>query len=199
MVDRVEVKLEGVEEFIEALKALPGVLRGRVIGGALRDGARIIQRLAKSSAPVLKGRAKYRTPGTLRDNIVVRTSKIARQRGEVGVFVGVRPLRGKARVAKFGKAGAQNPNDPYYWWWQEFGWVPTGPVRLRGGKARRKLGREAAQLSRARVPGKRFLSGAAQAGGQQAIEQATRRIVPQIERLTVSRIKRLERSTGTVS
>ena len=196
MADSIQVKLEGVDEFIDVLRALPAVLRRRVLAGALRDGARIIQRLAKANAPVLKGAARYRKPGTLRDAISVRTSKEARKRGDVGVFVGVRPLRGKARTAKFGAAGAKNPNDPYYWQWQEFGWVPTGPVRIRGGARRRAAGRAAAQVVRARVPGKRFLSMAAQVGGQQAIELAVKRIVPQIERLNVSRIKRLERVAG---
>ena len=50
----------------------------------------------------------------------MRTSKFARQQGNAGVFVGVRPLRG-ARERKLGRRGATNPNDPYYWWFVEFG------------------------------------------------------------------------------
>lgn len=203
MADSIEVKIEGVDELIDTLRALPDVLRRRVLAGALRDGARIIQRLAKANAPVLQGRARYRKPGTLRDAIAVRNSKEARKRGDVGVFVGVRPLRGKARTAKFGAAGSKNPNDPYYWWWQEFGWSPKGAWdEWFASSNRQSLGRSrvfrrrVARVGFQKVPGKRFLSMAAQVGGQQAINTAVRRTVPQIERLTVSRIKRLERAVG---
>lgn len=203
MADSIQVKLEGVDEFIDVLRALPAVLRRRVLAGALRDGARVIQRLAKANAPVLKGAARYRKPGTLRDAISVRTSKEARKRGDVGVFVGVRPLRGRARTAKFGAAGTKNPNDPYYWWWQEFGWTPRGAwdgwfassKRPALGRSR-AFRRQVARVGFQKVPGKRFLSMAAQVGGQQAVNTAMRRIVPQIERLNVSRIKRLERMAG---
>jgi len=196
--DSVQVKLEGIDEFIDTLNALPSVLRRRVIAGALRDGARIIQRLAKSNAPVLRGIARHRKPGTVRNAISVRTSKEARKRGDVGVFVGVRPLRG-AREKKLGRRGATNPNDPYYWWFVEFG-VKPHVIRARKGKVLAWSNGGKAAFSRSIAhPGLRaqkFLSRASQAGGQQAINTAIRRVTPQIEKLTVSRIKRLERELG---
>ena len=196
--DSVQVKLEGVDEFADAVRALPGVLRRRVIVGALRDGAREIQRIAKTYAPVIKSASRHRRPGTLRNAITVRTSKFARQQGNAGVFVGVRPLRG-ARERKLGRRGATNPNDPYYWWFVEFG-VKPHVIKARPGKVLAWNGGGKAAFSRSVAhPGLRaqkFLSRAAQAGGQQAINTAVRRVMPQIEQLTVSRIKRLEREIG---
>lgn len=198
MADSVTVKLDGVEEFADALRALPGVLRRRVVVGALRDGAREIQRIARANAPVLKGISRYRRPGTLRNAITVRTSKFARKRGEAGVFVGVRPLRG-AREKKLGRRGATNPNDPFYWWFVELGTRPH-VVKPRGGKVLAwGLGNKrgyARSVAHPGITGQKFLTRAAQSGGQQAINTAMRRVVPQIERLTVSRIKRLEREAG---
>lgn len=196
--DAVQVKLEGVDEFVDALRALPGVLRRRVIVAALRDGAREIQRIAKTYAPVLNGVSRHRRPGTLRNAITVRTSKFARQQGDAGVFVGVRPLRG-AREKKLGRRGATNPNDPYYWWFVEFG-VKPHVIRARKGKVLAWSNGGKAAFSRSIAhPGiraQKFLSRASQAGGQQAINTAIRRVTPQIEKLTVSRIKRLERELG---
>ncbi len=196
--DAVQIKLEGVDEFVDALRALPGVLRRRVIVAALRDGAREIQRIAKTYAPVLKGVSRNRRPGTLRNAITVRTSKFARQQGDAGVFVGVRPLRG-AREKKLGRRGATNPNDPYYWWFVEFG-VKPHVIRARKGKVLAWSNGGKAAFSRSIAhPGiraQKFLSRASQAGGQQAINTAIRRVTPQIEKLTVSRIKRLDRELG---
>jgi HK97 gp10 family phage protein len=74
----------------------------------------------------------------VRDAIRVRTSKTARKAGDVGVFVNVKPLpgnkyksftkenlfrgtvRGYALVKKT-ERGANNPNDPFYWRFLEFG------------------------------------------------------------------------------
>jgi HK97 gp10 family phage protein len=199
MADSFTVKLEGVGEFAAALRALPDVLRRRVVVAALRDGAREIQRIAKSNAPVLKGPARFRKAGTLRSAITVRTSKFARKSGEAGVFIGVRPLRG-AREKKLGRRGATNPNDPFYWWFVELGTRPhvikprTGKTLAWGIGTKRGFARAVAHPG---ITGQKFLTRAAQSGGQQAISTAMRRVVPQIERLTVSRIKRLEREIGT--
>lgn len=175
MADEIFMRLTGVDEFKRALTELPKVLRRRVLRNALAEGARVIQRPAKAAAPVLTLPTRRRRPGTVRTNIAVRTSKLARQRGDVGVYVGVKPLRG-ARERKLGRRGADNPNDPFYWWWQEFGWTPAG---RRGSRSVRR----ASQARRGRIPGKRFLSAAAQNHGPAAIATFMRAVVPQIEKL----------------
>lgn len=114
----VEVKIRGIPDLKAALQSIPDKLRYRALRNALAVGARIVRDEARESAPVLSAanaaRAPFRTPGLVRKSIVVRTSKIARRAGDVGVFVNVRP-------APRGQRGAKSRTDPYYWRWMEFG------------------------------------------------------------------------------
>lgn len=120
MADKVfDVKISGLAEYRRAMREAPKQVR-KLVRKGLRKGAALITKAAKARAPVLSSPARFRKPGTVRAAIAARASKFARRAGDEGVFVGVRPLRG-ARARKFGKAGATNPNDPYYWWFLEFG------------------------------------------------------------------------------
>lgn len=116
------VKLDGFEDLAAKLRELPQAMRKRVLRNALAAGGRLVRNEAKRAAPLLKSgtRAPFRKRGTLRDAIKVRTSKIDRRNGDVGVFVNVKPLNAKASSAFKGR-GAKNPDDPYYWQWLEFG------------------------------------------------------------------------------
>ena len=136
------VKVEGLAELREALLSLPAKLRRQALRTALAAGARAFRDEARRLAPVLsapvirKGKV-IRNPGTLRKAISVRTSKVARANGDVGVFVNVKPapgakfkttkknflgLRYKVREqTRLSQRGADSPTDPYYWRWQEFG------------------------------------------------------------------------------
>lgn len=115
----IEVDVKGVPDVRAELSAIPEKLRRRALRNALAAGARIVRDSAKRSAPTipitsLAVRQGKRKPGTLRGAISVRTSKLARRRGDVGVFVNVKPAKGSKR-------GKDNPDDPYYWRWVEFG------------------------------------------------------------------------------
>lgn len=120
----VYVEVKGLAEAKAALAALPNKLRVRAIRLALAAGARIVRDVARRAAPCLFLATPTRNPGTLQRAIAVRTSKVARRRGDVGVFVNVRPLKGKA-IAQFksstGLGGGKNPNDPFYWRFVNFG------------------------------------------------------------------------------
>lgn len=155
MADSVVLKLEGIDALRQTLTEAKRDIRNKAVRNALRKGARIIQGAAKDAAPVLQVPTAYRRAGTVRKAIAVRTSKFARRAGNIGVFVGVRPLRG-SRQLKYGKAGAKNPNDPFYWRFVEFGTK--------------------------KMAGRRFLSRAAQKG-EEAVRTIVADIVPQIERL----------------
>ena len=72
------------------------------------------------------------------------------------MFINVRPLRGSRQKA-LGKAGAKNPNDPFYWRFQEFG---TTKMKARP-----------------------FLSPAAESKGNEAIKTFMNSVIPQIEKL----------------
>lgn len=141
-------RIEGLADLTAKLKGLPNALRQRVLRNALAAGARIVRNEAKRQAPVLTPdnarSAPYRKPGTVRDAIAVRTSKVARSEGNVGVFVNVRPARGavfrtetvrsrllgvkvKRRTLKReSQRGARSRNDPFYWRFLEFGTQKMG-------------------------------------------------------------------------
>lgn len=112
----IKATVRGLPDLRAALAGIVPKLRVRALRNALAAGARVVQREARAKAPVLKAsvRAPYRTPGTVRKAITVRTSRLARSKGNVGVFVNVRP-------AKRGQRGAKSRTDPFYWRWLEFG------------------------------------------------------------------------------
>lgn len=158
MADGVVVKLEGVEELKRAMAAAAGTIRKRAVRGALRQAGKVIQKAARIAVPVLTTPARYRKPGTVKKAISVRTSKTARRTGNEGVFINVRPIGSSAaRVKKFGKESAKNPNDPFYWRFLEFG---TKKMAARP-----------------------FLRPAAESKGPEAISTFMKSVVPQIEKL----------------
>lgn len=112
----INATIRGLPDLKAALADVVPGLRRRVLRNALAAGARVVRDDAKARAPVLQPtlRAPFRTPGTVKKAIVVRTSKQARKRGDVGVFVNVRP-------AKKGQRGAKSKTDPFYWRFLEFG------------------------------------------------------------------------------
>ncbi len=160
--DSILVKLEGVDELKAAMANAAAQIRKKAVRAALRKAARVIQDDARVRAPVLMVPTPYRATGTVKRRITVRASKFARKTGDEGVYINVRPLRGKAQVTKFGRAGAKNPNDPFYWYFLEFG--------------TRKMA------------DRRFLRPAAESKGNQAISVFMQSVIPQIERLN-SRVR----------
>jgi len=157
MPDSLEIRLDGVDAAVKALRAMPRRIREKAIRNSLKIAARLIRDDAKARAPVLANAVPHRTPGTVKRRISVRTSKFAKQAGDEGVFIGIKPLRGKADTRRYGKASAKNPNDPYYWRFLEFG--------------TRKMGKRP------------FLGPAAKSKGEQAVARFMREALPQIEKL----------------
>jgi HK97 gp10 family phage protein len=135
-------KVTGIPDLREALRGIVPKLRVRALRNALAAGAREVQKTARGATPVISASAPavlkgYRKPGTVRKAISVRTSRLARQSGDVGVFVNVRPAKGakystktiKVLGLKFSsrtlkrasQRGARSPNDPFYWRFLAFG------------------------------------------------------------------------------
>ena len=156
MADGVTVKLEGVDALNKALAEATKQIRTKAVRSALRKAGQVISKEAKQAAPVLSAPTKTRKPGTVKKAIAVRASKFARQAGNEGVFINVRPLRGSRQKA-LGKAGAKNPNDPFYWRFQEFGTV--------------------------KMKARPFLSPSAESKGNEAIKTFMDSVIPQIEKL----------------
>lgn len=203
----------GIPDMRRALKDLPEKLRKRALRNALAAGARIVRDDARAHAPVLKESNPYRTAGTIRDAIKVRTSKTSRREGNVGVFVNVKPYKGGRKGAgSFGqlqiyKRGGRlvsrvvsqnsdrfNPKDPYYWRWMEFGWTPAkgkrGVLNTKGGDVG-KISRRRARMkgAAAAIPGVKFLTNAADKFPQ---------VIPVIFRNIVSYLKKLNEQKGSL-
>jgi len=148
-----QIRISGIDDLKLKLAAIPRAMRVKVLRNSLSAGARIIRDYAKRNTPVLRSaETPYRTKGTLKRAIRVRTSKRDRKTGDVGVFVGVKPL-------PKGQRGAKNPQDPYYWRWQEFGWTPATGKRGSSGRLYRRLSVKRGDARK--IPGKRFLRDAA--------------------------------------
>ena len=150
------VTVHGVEAFRAKMLDMPERMRKGVIRKLLRESMMVVRESARASTPVLnspvtdKAGNPRRLPGTVRKAISVRTSKEEAKDGNVGVFVNVRPLKGnvykragnyvdnngvtKKRflLIKKSSRGANNPRDPYYWRWLEFG---TKQRKTKAGKA----------------------------------------------------------------
>lgn len=128
--------ITGLTEAIATLKALPDKLRKRALRNALAAGARLVRDEAKRKAPVISAsdpavRKGWRKPGTLKKAITVRTSKVARRAGNVGVFVNVRPAKGAkfkgGKQVKGSQRGAKSPSDPFFWRFVNFGTKKMAP------------------------------------------------------------------------
>ena len=132
------VNVRGIEDLKAELRAFPPKLRKRALMTALKAAGRVFRDEARRLTPLLDTNTKagkravakgIRTPGLVRQKLSVRPSKIIRRQGDLGVFVNVRPAQG-AKVRKVGgkrigvrvsERGANNPRDPFYWRWIEFG------------------------------------------------------------------------------
>ena len=139
------VTVHGMQAFRLQLAELPERMRKGVMRRLMRDAMVVVREDARRAVPVLSqpvldgaGRPK-RLPGTVRRAVSVRTSTVEDRSGNVGGFVNVRPLkgnvyrgRGPGRVlVRKSQRGADNPRDPYYWRWLEFG---TKVRKTRAGK-----------------------------------------------------------------
>lgn len=131
------IRIGGLEEAITALRELPRQLRVGALRKGLRAAGNVIKQEARGLAPVLGGSessasrgrlarrsiVRNRIPGLVRDSISVRGSRLARKRGDLGVYVTVRRLT-RAQVSAGKAAGygiGKNPRDPFYFKFLEMG------------------------------------------------------------------------------
>ena len=142
------VRIEGMREFMVKLNDLPVRLQKGVLRKLMRESMKIVRDDARATVPVLaspvigKDGSPRRLPATVRKALSVRTSSQEARDGNVGVFVNVRPLkgnvyrgRGAGRVlVRKSQSGADNPRDPYYWRWLEFGTAQRTSVKSRSVK-----------------------------------------------------------------
>ncbi len=161
-------------DFRRQLREVGERVQRRYVRRSMTAAGAVLRGLAREKAPVLtrnkRGRLpKGRIPGLLRRAIYVTRNRRKSSRGVEVYSVGV---KSKVRVGK-GVTG-----DPFYWRWQEAGWLPRGPgQRIRGGTRTRALTRS--RLEKAgvkRVPGRWFLRDAARQGQSAAVDAFFRRM-----------------------
>lgn len=115
-----EIHVLGLKEIKATLERLPARLGEKVVRAALRAGAQVIRKDAQSRAPVLQKPDKRRKAGTLKKSITIKRSK----QDKYGVYLTVAGLTAK-KIKEFKKAkksgSANNPDDPFYWVFQELG------------------------------------------------------------------------------
>ncbi len=121
-----ETRIAGMKELQQALETLPVDLGKKVIYAAIGGAGSVVRKAAVQKVAVLDASSPMvakgvRKPGTVKKAIRSSRSKINKGRtGLWEVIVRVKPLK-KSQAKKLGAKGANNPNDPYYWWWLEFG------------------------------------------------------------------------------
>ena len=117
-----DIKISGLAELSQCLKALEKNVGKRIARKAMNAGAMELKQEIKHRVPILKEKVPHRRKGTLKRNIRSKT-KVLRN-GQVKTRSWVKSLSGK-KVSAFkqatGKNAALNPNDPFYWWFVEFG------------------------------------------------------------------------------
>lgn len=170
------MKLEGIDDFNRALSELTQDLRKKVVRSALRAGMKPIIAHARAHAPELKTPHPYRIRGLLKSRIVAATSRIARQRGEIGLYMKPMPVKGVSK-------GAKSPLDPFYYRFVAGGFHAVGRQRVAGGRRTRKLNLAArVRHGSARfVEGKDFIGAAFRAKGDEALAIFTRTLKARID------------------
>lgn len=150
----VEIEIKGLRELREAMLALPKKLDRKILNKALLVGASTIEHDAERRVPLLHRPDPRRRRGTLQRNIRSQVGKPLPGMTAT-VIVRVRRLTKvqvrhfKARQLNKGMrgAGADNPNDPFYWLFIERGTLkmPAQPFMRPAFEAKKY---EAAALSK---------------------------------------------------
>lgn len=164
MSDGLTTRTEGLADLKIAVEALKQDLRKRVVRGALRDAAKPMVAHARANAPSLKSTSRFRTPGLLKRSIKVFNSKqFSGRNGTLGVYIAVRGNKKLVRAGRRAGPGSKNLNDPYYWFWQEFGFTAVGRHgKIRGWRRNRetRIAERVRVGTARRIPGKHFMTNA---------------------------------------
>jgi HK97 gp10 family phage protein len=124
----VKVKIVGMEEMSKLLHIMPDEVKMKALNLSLRDVGRRLHYYAVSGAPEKSGALKRG----------IRLIKAKRTEGpwHVAYGLGVRTARAKTRRMGFlegaldrARVKAKGPEDPYYWFFVEFGSVHNKPEK----------------------------------------------------------------------
>lgn len=124
-----EIKMHGFDELKQLLRDLPDQVKTQALRQSVREMGLITLGYAIANSP-------YRT-GALRRNIKLIREKVTSPWEEYN-GLRVRTARAKQRV-KASKEGRDiSRDDPYYWFFQEFGYTSRGGRKIAGKEYLRK-------------------------------------------------------------
>lgn len=120
---QVKIEIKGLQEINQAMLALPKRMDKKLLDQGLIEGAKLIRDDARARVPLLRAPDARRLRGTIQRSI--RAGRVRPEQYAATVWVRVWPLS-KRSVANFKKrrgkgGGGDNPNDPFYWAFVEFG------------------------------------------------------------------------------
>jgi HK97 gp10 family phage protein len=120
-----KIKIEGLKELSDAMGQLPGAIAKRVLAGAVRKAALIVQARAIALAPeavadTVTGKSTH-VRGTLKRSISISAIRKGTPATERKFAIYAASARRKGS-----KVGASDPNDGWYAHFVEFGTVKMG-------------------------------------------------------------------------
>ncbi|HIH5871648.1 TPA: HK97-gp10 family putative phage morphogenesis protein [Proteus mirabilis] len=136
-----EIKISGLPEIQRKMQDVARKVRKRSARKAMNAGASTLKKEIKNRVPILKEEVPHRRKGTIKRNIRSKTK--VRRNGQIKTRIWVKSLPGK-KITAFkqatGKNAALNPNDPFYWWFVEFGTskMPAQPFMRPGFEAKKE-------------------------------------------------------------
>ncbi|NYT76552.1 HK97 gp10 family phage protein [Alcaligenaceae bacterium] len=119
---KTSMHMSGLRELGQAFAALNDDIQKKAGRNAVSAGANVIKKEAKKLVPVLAVDTITRNPGTIKKNI--RSKAVKKKDGTFEARVWVKGLGAKkisAFKASTGNAAKDNPDDPFYWHFVEFG------------------------------------------------------------------------------
>lgn len=118
------IRFTGAQELGAKFRQVSAEAQGKSGRGAINAAKNVLVKEQRALVPVLAAPTRYRKPGTVRDAIGGYLLRSGKGDYDVTALLQVRALSGK-KVRAFkqasGLGSAQNPNDPYYWRFLEFG------------------------------------------------------------------------------
>jgi len=164
------IRVEGLADLKITLQGLPVHLRKKVMYRLLRKAAAPVLRAAKANAPVARKATSSVIPGLIKNTLRIAISKFQKpSAGDFGVYIKpIVPGKIKSLQRRARKAGNDvNFGDPFYYKFQEFGFLAVGRRKAVGGK-RARAARKASGAFRF-IPGKEFLGRAFESGKTAAL------------------------------
>jgi len=133
-----QVKVAGLDEIRKNLEDLPVRIQRNVMRGAVRAGAKVLQKTAARKARVSTRAGPYsRGKGRLADNVVISTKRARGDEMIAGIAIQHRSYVYQHRL-RSGKVVTRNYDPARIWHFIEFGTNPRKPKKFK--KKQRNLG-----------------------------------------------------------